>query len=549
MKIQDIKIKFKAFILQNEYFERLNTIFNYKYKLKKKFKRLSKSITSLNIVSSNGKKILLPLIETSHYKFLQLIILAKALEIRGNTVKIIICDSSLNACEIRSSRNSKLSNPCWKCNFFKNEILKKLNLDYISIDRLVPSKTKILLKEKAKNYSCNLNLNIIHREIMLDGCVNDSMIRYFYGDYNNSSEYNNIKEKYIYTALINTECAHIIFNTFNPEVILGYMISYAEWEPYYLYFKKKKIRFTHISSSQYNFNVQLFNWFDLVEDGSRYEKYVKSINRNILNSIEENELDLFLNSRNTGKSIIFEKLNFFENNSNFRKYIIKLKSNKKKYFIFPNIFWDVGMSNTTTIYPSIIEWVLDTINFLSNNKEIEIFVKLHPGEKFDSSQSSKSIADFILEKFTKLPENLTIIYPEDKILTYNLFQYIDLGIVYNGTIGLELLNKNIQIVSAGKAVYNILNDCFVPKTKIEYYNYLITFKESVIFNKNQIRFFSHFYFIRTGIPWKLTNQSYYADINDGYNIKIIDELQIGNDKFLDHLCNCIVDENISPENY
>ena len=42
------------------------------------------------------------------------------------------------------------------------------------------------------------------------------------------------------------------------------------------------------------------------------------------------------------------------------------------------------------------------------------------------------------------------------------------------------------------------------------------------------------------IPFNLTKQVY-ADNFDGFMIKSLDDLILGKNKYLDHLCNCILD--------
>lgn len=55
-------------------------------------------------------RVLLPLIETSHYQYTQLILLAKALETRGAQIRVLICGQCLDGCEIKSVRNEHAGN-------------------------------------------------------------------------------------------------------------------------------------------------------------------------------------------------------------------------------------------------------------------------------------------------------------------------------------------------------------------------------------------------------------------------------------------------------
>ena len=73
---------------------------------------------------------------------------------------------------------------------------------------------------------------------------------------------------------------------------------------------------------------------------------------------------------------------------------------------------------------------------MKDSTDCHLYIKPHPSEIYEI-RSSKGVIDEIYAKFPKLPQNVTIIYPEMKILTYELFPYIDLGVVFNGTLDLK----------------------------------------------------------------------------------------------------------------
>ena len=64
------------------------------------------------------KKILIPIIETSHYHFYKILLIGKALELRGAEVRVLVCDGFLPGCEVRSSRSPKVD-PCMNCKMNK----------------------------------------------------------------------------------------------------------------------------------------------------------------------------------------------------------------------------------------------------------------------------------------------------------------------------------------------------------------------------------------------------------------------------------------------
>jgi len=213
--------------------------------------------------------------------------------------------------------------------------------------------------------------------------------------------------------------------------------------------------------------------------------------------------------------------------------------------LFSNIFWDIGISDCDSIYNSIIDWVLDSIRIVSLNTSCHLYVKLHPGETFDTAKSIKGVREYIFEKYPILPKNITIITPELKINTYDLFPFINTTIVFNGTIGLESLFKNIPVIITGEAPYGNLNLVNEPKNVSEYEQMLIGSKKLITPKRDTLELFAYFYFIKTCMPWNLT-ESAYADNFKGFTFDSLEDILQGKDKYLDHLCNCILkpDETI-----
>ena len=57
----------------------------------------------------------------------------------------------------------------------------------------------------------------------------------------------------------------------------------------------------------------------------------------------------------------------------------------------------------------------------------------------------------------------------------------------------------------------------------------------------ELRRFAYFYFIKTCIPWEISDKLY-GGLFKGFNIDYIDDLMPGKNKILDHICKCIIDQ-------
>ena len=76
------------------------------YKTKKNFYLIKNELdVRLNsdmhkVDNLNKKRILINLIELNHYQFYRVLFLAEALRLRGADIKVLVCDSTLQGCEI-----------------------------------------------------------------------------------------------------------------------------------------------------------------------------------------------------------------------------------------------------------------------------------------------------------------------------------------------------------------------------------------------------------------------------------------------------------------
>lgn len=544
MILRKIKQKLSAF----ELIRKFKHIYIYNFKLKRKLNEQLDD-KKINKYIIRGTKILIPLIETSHYQFYQLLIIAKGLEIRGADIKILVCGSCLDGCEIKSIRNVNDNDPCFKCRFNVKNILNKFNFNIVTIDNYVSHDIQQILREEAYKLNKSTNTKILRHGIDLERCINDSIIRYYYGNVpNDQTEVDKIRLAHISTALISIEVAKKIDIDFNPDIILSSMPSYSAWEPYYKYYKLNGNRFKQISISQFNFNSLQYNSFELYLSSSRFNNYKNSRQNKNLNQLEKKILEDFYYNRISGEAQIFKKDNYFLATSK-EEHLKKLKLNKSKrnIFLFSNVYWDIGLSELSSLYNGVIEWVLDTIELLKEEENIHLYIKPHPAEVFDSSSSLKGVSTTIKEKYPILPRNITIIEPEWQILTYDLFEYIDLGVIFNGTIGIEMMMSNIPVISTGRTTHFGLGLAYEPINRIEYKTLLLGEKPTIISSKDSIDLFAYFYFIRSLIPWTLTETTYSNNFM-GYNLNSLYDIEPGNNLNFDHLCNCILDkDNTVPE--
>ena len=219
-----------------------------------------------------------------------------------------------------------------------------------------------------------------------------------------------------------------------------------------------------------------------------------------------------------------------ENQFNFNKF-------KKTYVLFPNVPWDAALLSSDIVFQSVYEWINHTIKIFLNKPDLLLIIKIHPSE-IRVMQSKYTVLDYIKEKCDSLPENIKIIPPDTKISPYSLFPYIDVGLVYNGTIGLEMATRGIPVVTAGDAHYGKKGFTYDVKTIDEYSKILFEDISKLPNQEKKANIYSYFHFIKKFQPRPFIYGRNFIDL--GWKVKSLDDFEPGKNKIIDHLCNYIV---------
>jgi hypothetical protein len=141
-----------------------------------------------------------------------------------------------------------------------------------------------------------------------------------------------------------------------------------------------------------------------------------------------------------------------------------------------------------------------------------LVIRVHPGERFMTGPSMVNI----LEKFfPRLPENVRLVGPMDKVNTYDLMELICLGLVYTTTTGLEMVMNRIPVVVAGETHYRGRGFTMDPTSWDEYFSLLIKISGNSIpfhLTEKQVelawRYAYHFFFTYPlPFPWHLGSLS------------------------------------------
>ncbi len=99
---------------------------------------------------------------------------------------------------------------------------------------------------------------------------------------------------------------------------------------------------------------------------------------------------------------------------------------------------------------SMEDWLERTLQYFAGKPEVQLVIRIHPGEKLIHGQSMLDVINRVLPK---LPEHIHVIKPEEDVNTYDLIAAANLGLVYTTTVGLEMAMSGIPVIVVGDTHY------------------------------------------------------------------------------------------------
>jgi hypothetical protein len=99
---------------------------------------------------------------------------------------------------------------------------------------------------------------------------------------------------------------------------------------------------------------------------------------------------------------------------------------------------------------SMTEWLERTVEYFSNHTEVQLVVRIHPGELITKGPS---VADVVHKALPAIPENIHLVPADAKVNTYDIVEVTDLGLVYTTTVGMEMAMSAVPVIVVGNTHY------------------------------------------------------------------------------------------------
>ena len=179
------------------------------------------------------------------------------------------------------------------------------------------------------------------------------------------------------------------------------------------------------------------------------------------------------------------------------------------FALFPNVMWDnaTTFEESNRVFASPVEWLVETVRYFAQTSDKILVIRVHPAERSFMAvrKSVRDILIFHLGKEILCHENIIVVAPEEPLSSYALFDYMKAGIVYNGTIGLELVFRHIPLIIGARAAYSDAGFTHDIHDREEYFasfdatNQILKHQDK---NLESALLFAYEYFFLHGVPMK-----------------------------------------------
>ncbi len=102
-----------------------------------------------------------------------------------------------------------------------------------------------------------------------------------------------------------------------------------------------------------------------------------------------------------------------------------------------------------------LPWIEHTAQWFGAHPEYNLIVRVHPNEG-DHAKTDGRVLEWYKGLRERLPANVRVIMPDEKISTYSLMDVASAGLSYGSTAGLEMACRGLPLVHAGMGYYK---DC------------------------------------------------------------------------------------------
>jgi hypothetical protein len=211
--------------------------------------------------------------------------------------------------------------------------------------------------------------------------------------------------------------------------------------------------------------------------------------------------------------------------------------------LLTNVIWDAQLHYRANAFPTMMDWVLVTIEYFSRRPELQLVIRVHPAEIRGTVPSRQRVAEEIEISFPTLPPNIVVIEPECPVSTYAVMERCNAVLIFGTKTGVELTARGIPVIVGGEAWIRNKGLTMDASSPEEYERLLDDLPLSAGLNaetRTRARKYAYHFFFRRMIPIQsMTPTGAWPP----YRVRVgsLDELSAGMDPGLDVICDGVLE--------
>ena len=435
--------------------------------------------------------------------------LAVALTFRGADVHVLLCDGALPACaECEASlyptiqqfvSNGPVRDLCHDCCWPAERVYRALGVKVHRYSEWVTAGERDQAHSLARSLPFDRLRDLKIDDLAIGEHAYAGALRFFAsGSIEDEALGDAVLRRYLEAALVTAYASRRLFRevgyvsaTFThgiyvPWGILGEVarrerVPVSTWNVAY---RKRRFIFSHGDTYHHTLmNEPTSHWEDLQ-----------------LKQSQERELMNYLASRREGLFdwIVFHRPTKQDPLDVARKAGVSL--DRPVIGLLTNVSWDAQLHYPTNAFPSMLDWLVQTVRYFETRPDLQLLIRVHPAEISGFPVSRQPILHELRKHVPRLAGNITVVPPDSGLSTYALMSLCNSAIIYGTKMGVELSSIGLPIVVAGEAwIRNkgITSDAATPE---EYFRLLDRLPFAERLSEVQLararRYAYHFFFNR-----------------------------------------------------
>ena len=215
--------------------------------------------------------------------------------------------------------------------------------------------------------------------------------------------------------------------------------------------------------------------------------------------------------------------------------------------LLTNVMWDAQLHYRANAFPSMLDWLLRTIEYFARRQDLQLLIRVHPAEITGMVPSRQPIVDEIRQRFPILPPNVFLIPPESPISTYVTMMQCNAVIIYGTKTGVELTSEGVPVIACGEAWIRNKGITVDARSPEDYYRLLDGLPGEGRLPAETIaraRRYAYHFFFRRMIPIRSVSPATgFMARQSKYRLAVtsLDDLRPGADPGLDVICDGILE--------